>query len=543
MKTKLITLAAALLIAASAWAQTEVNGIYYAFSGTDATVTNPFPYGIPDHNTAYSGSITIPATIMYQGTTYNVTGMETQTFQDCTGLTAVSVPSSFSTINSSGFRGCTNLTSVQLAEGITYIASNAFNGCTNLTSINLPSTLTSIGGSAFRACSKLTSVSLPANLESIAQDAFREAGLTSIIIPNKVSSLWTGAFRDCSSLQSVIISGNIADWQQSAFNNCTALTSVVIQNGVTAIPGSAFKDCTNLSTIVVPNSVASIGTDAFYRTAWYNAQPDGVVYIGKVLYKYKGTMPLNTSIQVTDGTVGIADGAFYASEGLSLTSIQLPNTLVNIGTEAFYWCHGLTSLIVPEGVESIGYRAFSETNITTVTIPSTLKMISSNAFYNCQYLTSITIPSAVTYIDQSAFSGCTALQSIYVLGTTPPGCPPQADYLSAFYNVPKDGVLHVPAGTIALYAGADGWSEFINVTDDASTGTHNPQAKTFATKATLNGISINGEIAGKTVSIFNINGTQVYNAQATTGEITIALSSAGIYIVRIGNEAIKIIKK
>ena len=94
------------------------------------------------------------------------------------------------------------------------------------------------------------------------------------------------------------------------FSNCTGLTSVTIPNSVTSIGSNAFYGCTSLTSVTIPNSVTSIGESAFYNTAWYNNQPDGVVYAGKVLYAYKGTMPANTSITIEEGTLEIAVSAF-----------------------------------------------------------------------------------------------------------------------------------------------------------------------------------------------------------------------------------------
>ena len=184
---------------------------------------------------------------------------------------------------------------------------------------------------------------------------------------------------------------------------------------ITSIGEYAFCYCSSLTSVTIPNSVTSIGRSAFYGTAWYNNQPDGLVYAGKVAYKYKGTMPINTSIELAEGTLGIAGGAFENCP--SLTSITIPNSVTSIGEYAFWNCSSLTSVTIPNSVTSIGECAFWNcSSLTSVTIPNSVTSIGSSAFSGCSSLTSINIPNGVTSIGSSAFSGCSSLKTM-VVGT------------------------------------------------------------------------------------------------------------------------------
>ena len=61
-----------------------------------------------------------------------------------------------------------------------------------------------------------------------------------------------------------------------------------IPGSVTSIGSYACYDCSNLTSITLPNNVMSIGDYAFHGTAWYNNKPDGLIYVGKFAYAYKG---------------------------------------------------------------------------------------------------------------------------------------------------------------------------------------------------------------------------------------------------------------
>lgn len=167
-----------------------------------------------------------------------------------------------------------------------------------------------------------------------------ETGITEVIIENGVTSIGNMAFYYCDSLMSITIPNSVTSIGDNAFYYCESLTSVTIPNSVKSIGSSAFSSCILLISISVGDSVSSVGNYAFSNTAWYNNQPDGLIYIGKVAYSYKGVCP--SSIVIEAGTLSIAGVAFYRCT--SLISITIPKGVKNIGGGAFEYCSSLRSV-------------------------------------------------------------------------------------------------------------------------------------------------------------------------------------------------------
>jgi len=354
--------------------------------------------------------------------------------------------STFTFIGGDHFYGCTSLAGLTIANGVT-VELTAFAACPNLTAINvaadnseystedgvlynkdktvlhtypagkignpfiIPDGVTNIESYAFTRSAKLAGVTIPDSVISIGRVAFGYSGLTTIIIGNGVTSIGSGAFNVCTSLTGVTIPDSVIDIGEYAFYGCTSLTSITIGNGVT-----------------------SIGDSAFSETPWLNNQQDGLVYVGKTAYIYKGAMPANTSITILDGTEIIFKEVFKDCK--NLIGVTIPNSVTNIGDSAFYGTN-LTGVTIPASVTSIGTSAFSGTQLTNVTIPSGVTSIGYYAFYtssiteinvdsgNSVYSSedgvlynkdktvviiwplrkSITIPNSVTGIERYAFYG------------------------------------------------------------------------------------------------------------------------------------------
>ena len=351
----------------------KVNRIGYNITDATNMTVEVTRKGTSTAYEAYNGDVIIPEFVVFLDRTYRVTGIGEDAFNNSGRLTSVVIPNSVTSIGSSAFQMCTGLTSIEIPNSVTSIGNNAFMVCTALASIEIPNSVTSIGGGVFSGCSGLTSIVIPNSVTSIGKSAFYGCkGLTSIEIPNSVTRFGDYAFQMCTGLTSIEIPNSVTSIGDYAFYGCSGLTSIEIPNSVTSFGDYAFENCTGLTNVTIGTSVTSIGNHAFNNTAWYNNQTDGVIYAGKVLYKYKGTMPSNTSVVVKEGTLGVVDYAFYGCSGL--TSIEIPNSVTSFGDYAFENCTGLTNvttLIPAEELFSINSRVFYgvDKNACTLYVP------------------------------------------------------------------------------------------------------------------------------------------------------------------------------
>ena len=146
----------------------KVDGIAYSITSDSTVAVVSRGYGI----SAYSGTLNIPSTVTYQGTTYSVTSIGNAACYYCTELTDVRIGSNVKSIGNYAFELCTGLTDLRIGNSVTTIGMYTFFGCTELTNVGIPNSVTSIGLEAFYGCTGLTNLTIGSSITSIGDETF-----------------------------------------------------------------------------------------------------------------------------------------------------------------------------------------------------------------------------------------------------------------------------------------------------------------------------------------------------------------------------------
>lgn len=183
-------------------------------------------------------------------------------------------------------------------------------------------------------------------------------------------------------------------------------------NNGSAIAASASKTYEDWN-IILSNAFgdASIVSNVYEEGKGVLTFDNPVISIGTDAFKMCTNL---TSIVLPNSveTIGGYDVFFYC---FNLESIYIPDSVTSIGMGAFYRCNKLESIYFPDSITTLGYNCLIDcTSLTSVRLPRGLTTISAGLFYNCSSLTEIPLPDGITTIEQQAFSECTSLGSFTI---------------------------------------------------------------------------------------------------------------------------------
>ena len=168
--------------------------------------------------------------------------------------------------------------------------------------------------------------------------------------------------------------------------------------------------------------------------------------------------------EAKQATVIAKSSGKYSDEVIIPESVEHESTaysVTSIGSYAFQYCSGLTSITIPNSVTSIGEKAFFGCDgLTSATIPNSVTSIGNLAFALCSGLTSVTIGSGVTSIEKYAFRECSKLHDVYCYAEEVPTTSSDAFRSSSIASA----TLHVRDASINSYRTTEPWSGFETIT-------------------------------------------------------------------------------
>jgi len=442
------TLAIALtgLTALPSWASAPVNGTYDCNTGliqnSPSEPNLTVLSGVVSAGRSCTGSVVIPSGTL---------SIASETFRENTAVTSIAIPATISSIGDLALYGTTALTSITVEAGsASFVAESG---------VLFNSAKTSL--IRYPAAKSGTSFTAPSTVLTLGDFSFTDAhSLTSISLPDSVTDLGVGSFAR-TGLTSFHIPTSVTTIREYAFQG-SSLTSITIPQGVTAINGFAFYENYALQTVHFPTSLQTIGTSAFSMPYWnwsYGSLtsaelPNGLISIGTDAFR--GTKI--TSLTIPGSVTSLGECAYCTVTELTSLTIS-PGNLTNLGSYTFSGAPKLVSVSLPDNITRIGdgvFRMPLEANLqsllTTLRLPSNLTYIGGSAFEGLNALTSITIPAGVTFIGQQAFVGDTSLATVNFAGNSLP----TIDY-GAFALITPPPAVSIPLTSTGAGVGG-GWS-------------------------------------------------------------------------------------
>lgn len=348
-------------------------------------------------------------------------------FAGHSAIEKIEIGAQITKIGSNAFAYCSELEELVFAERTTdlTIGDYAFAYCGSLSNdakMTLPDTVTAIGDYAFYAAG-VKEIGLGTGLKTIGDYAFAKTDLTAIVIPATVESFGDYLFSGCIKLTTVEINVS-TNALIGTFEGCTALETATVQNGVTEIGEKAFygagKNAESGLTFAIPDTVEIIGAGAFEESGIASVTiPAKTSLISQGAFRKTDKLTTVTFAATAEGEEKVAltiDGKAATQEAYeygafsssAITAIVLPERLTKIGNFAFYNDTALVSVTSEKAtgdLEEICYGAFyGNANLATLVLPEGLKTIGQKAFYENKKMESLTIPATVETVGNTAFA-------------------------------------------------------------------------------------------------------------------------------------------
>ena len=441
-----------------------VDSVYYTLDNTAMTAQ----IAVQSSSTAV-GDIVINDTVTYEGANYAVTSMADDAFAGCVQLTSIVLPQTLRNLGKNAFLRCTNLTSCIIPDStITEIPFEAFWGA-GLIEFRVPEGVTYIEQRSFEQMPNLQRVHLANSVQSVSPWAFYI--LDALQDPIYNDSLFVlmpmnyqGAYTIPAGIQVIY---------KSAFYGCTKITSLTIPEGVKRIEhyGLMFSLNAVIKTLHLPASLEYVTPGAIFGgslrkisvaegnthyTTWNNMlmtiNMDTVICCPAAI---------NAAYTLPESVVHVAASAFSVSAvDLTMTNVRsigeyafeanslgkydsnrqyvIPETVEEIGDEAFYRSYSMEQVTIPSSLKQMGEQVFADSpklkkavinspmigkaqfricnNLEIIEIGDSLREIGAYAFHKCPALWYIRMPKANAHfraIDGVLYSADTTALALY----------------------------------------------------------------------------------------------------------------------------------
>ena len=360
----------------------------------------------------------------------------------CRALESIKIPNGVEKIGEFAFSGCSSLEEVVLPEGIVEIRSDLFYGCTALRRIVFPNSIRIISMDAFSKCNSLEELVLPKRLKELPATFINYKGLKRMVIPDNAEGVYKNAISGCDLIKTISIPLKENEEDGKCVVNYKSLVKIISDRTTTESCNNCFVDCERIDRdyehIVIKNGEL-ISFCSFKEEI---TLPEGIVSIreNSVLAFFAKKITLPNSVKkvdpnaflINDNSIKtlclskkiifpllgveeyevspeskrfkVVDGVVYSIDMKKLIKYPqkkkdkefiVPSGIKEIVSCAFWRCFNLERIVLPEGIEKIGSRAFEGICVPYIVIPKTADKIARDALRDCY--TDSYVPRAVFY--------------------------------------------------------------------------------------------------------------------------------------------------
>ena len=253
-----------------------------------------------------------------------------------------------------------------------------------------------------------------------------------------------------------LLSYRVTDIDKWAFASCDSIYHLTLPEGLQKIGFEAFVGCIRLQdTVLIPSALLTLGNNAFSDCFSLNVivwKPLECKTVGHDFAAFYRCNSLKTAI--VDSAVETLPPAVFIDMSW-LEDVQLPNTLREIPQNFAAYSHSLRHIRIPDSVKVIQHAAFYSSRLEDIVIPDKVDLIEAYAFSYCDSLHTVDIGRGIRIIKNYAFNKNKTLKSVTIRSEEPPTLSP-----NAFYEMPANTVLYVPASALEKYRNHPDWQVF-----------------------------------------------------------------------------------